>query len=167
MQQHAPTHRRRRLLAWAVAAGGLALLAVAAAWHARQDDSSLLRPDDAPLVARGSALYANHCAACHGERLQGQPRWREPGPDGLLPAPPHDASGHTWHHPDGLLFAITKYGVARAANLPEHRSAMPAYEGILADEEIVAVLSWIKAQWPAPVRRHHDEINEAAARAGH
>ena len=28
----------------------------------------------------------------------------------MLPAPPHNETGHTWHHPDEMLFAITKYG---------------------------------------------------------
>ena len=82
-----------------------------------------------------------------------------PGADGLLPAPPHDASGHTWHHPDELLFRITKYGVARAAKLPNHASAMPAFEGVLSDTEIVAALSWIKSQWPPSVQSRHDALN--------
>jgi mono/diheme cytochrome c family protein len=125
---------------------------------------AILRPDDPRLLATGERVYAAHCAACHGERLQGQPNWRERGPDGLLPAPPHDASGHTWHHPDAVLVEITKHGVAAAARMKDYRSAMPAYEGILSDEEIVAVLSWIKAQWPADVRRLQDEVNERHAK---
>jgi mono/diheme cytochrome c family protein len=60
-----------------------------------------------------------------------------------------------------VLFDITKYGVARAANLKGYDSAMPAYEGVLTDPEIVAVLSWIKAQWPADIRRQNDEVNAA------
>lgn len=92
-----------------------------------------LRPDDARLLALGERVYAQHCASCHGARLEGQANWRSPGPGGLLPAPPHDASGHTWHHGDELLFRITKFGVAKAANLSEHKSAMPAYEGVLND----------------------------------
>jgi mono/diheme cytochrome c family protein len=111
-----------------------------------------LRPDVAGIVQRGAQVYRAECAPCHGAQLQGQPNWREPGHDGLLPAPPHDPSGHTWHHPDELLFRITKYGVAKGANLKDYKSAMPAYEGVLSDEDIVAVLSWIKAQWPAPIR---------------
>lgn len=71
-----------------------------------------LRPDDAALVALGQRVYAGQCAACHGMQLEGQANWRERGPDGRLPAPPHDASGHTWHHPDEQLFQITKHGVA-------------------------------------------------------
>ena len=124
-----------------------------------------LRPDDAAVVAQGRKVYQVHCAACHGARLEGQPNWRERDASGRLPAPPHDASGHTWHHPDEVLFRITKQGVAKAANLPDHPSNMPAYEGVLTDAEIVAVLSWIKAQWPAETRRLHDEVN-AAARSG-
>lgn len=110
----------------------------------------------------GRRVYTAQCAACHGVRLEGQAKWREPGPDGRLPAPPHDASGHTWHHPDELLFRITKHGVAKAANLKDYVSAMPAYEGVLSDEEIVAALSWIKAQWPADIRTRHDDLNRSS-----
>ena len=53
---------------------------------------------------RGQALYADSCAACHGANLEGQPDWRVPGADGILPAPPHDETGHTWHHDNQLLF---------------------------------------------------------------
>lgn len=123
-----------------------------------------LRPDDPAVTALGQRVYAAQCAACHGAQLQGQPNWRERGPDGKLPAPPHDASGHTWHHPDEVLFRITKLGVAKAANLKDYESAMPAYEGVLSDEEIVAVLSWIKAQWPAAIRSRHDELNRSGGR---
>ena len=118
-----------------------------------------LRPDDAKLVTLGQQVYEARCASCHGVRLEGQANWRQPGADGLLPAPPHDASGHTWHHPDEMLFRITKYGVARAAKLPNHASAMPAFEGVLSDTEIVAALSWIKSQWPPSVQSRHDALN--------
>jgi S-disulfanyl-L-cysteine oxidoreductase SoxD len=123
-----------------------------------------LRPDDAGVVARGEAVYRQHCAACHGAALEGQPNWRERDRSGRLPAPPHDASGHTWHHPDAVLFDITKFGVARAARLKDYDSAMPAYEGVLSDEEIVAVLSWIKSRWPPPIRRQQEEVDAAARR---
>ena len=118
-----------------------------------------LRPVDPQVLHVGARIYAQQCAACHGAKGEGQPDWRDRGPDGLLPAPPHDASGHTWHHPDEQLFAITKQGLARLINQPDYRTAMPAYDGVLSDDEIVAVLSWIKAQWPPEVRQRHDEIN--------
>lgn len=126
-----------------------------------------LQPEDPAVTALGRKVYETHCAACHGARLEGQPNWRERDASGLLPAPPHDASGHTWHHPDEVLFRITKYGVAKAANLPDHQSAMPAYEGVLSDAEITAVLSWIKSQWPRETRRLHDEVNAQAEKNRH
>ena len=135
------------------------------AWPRPVRSQALLRPDDPALVARGQVIYQAHCASCHGMRGEGQPDWRERGPDGLLPAPPHDASGHTWHHPDEQLFAITQLGLARVIGQPDYRSAMPAYEGVLSDTDIVAVLSWIKAQWPPEVRQHHDQINVQARAA--
>jgi mono/diheme cytochrome c family protein len=123
-----------------------------------------LDTSDSRVLAAGQAVYAKHCAACHGDRLQGQPDWRFRDAAGRLPAPPHDASGHTWHHPDDVLFRITKYGVAKAANLKDYDSAMPAYEGVLSDAEIVAVLSWIKSQWPAGAREKQELVNREALR---
>ena len=149
------------------AAGLLALLLVAGAGYFsmrtsnRQAAAPLhsLRPDDPQVLRVGARIYAQQCAACHGANGEGQPDWRDRGPDGLLPAPPHDASGHTWHHPDEQLFAITQQGLAQLINQPDYRTAMPIYGGVLSDDEIVAVLSWIKAQWPLEVRQRHDEIN--------
>jgi mono/diheme cytochrome c family protein len=139
------------LLGALLAGGGYWLLRGGAA------GSGLLRSDDAAVVARGRVVYTQHCARCHGADLAGQPNWRERGPDGLLPAPPHDRSGHTWHHPGQVLFNITKYGVQHYAG-PQYRSAMPRYEGTLADEDIVAVLSYIQSTWPPDVRRLHDTL---------
>jgi len=68
------------------------------------------------FVAMGKALYAKHCAVCHGKNLEGQtPNWRQALPDGTFPAPPHDATGHTWHHPDAMLFKVTKYSRTQSA----------------------------------------------------
>ncbi|MEM9840451.1 MAG: cytochrome c [Pseudomonadota bacterium] len=118
----------------------------------------LLQPDDLRIVARGAEVYASECASCHGAHLEGQPNWRMRGEDGLLPAPPHDASGHTWHHDDETLFILTKYGLAGLMeNAPP--SGMPTYDGVLSDEDIVAVLSYIKSTWPDDIRAHHDALN--------
>jgi S-disulfanyl-L-cysteine oxidoreductase SoxD len=114
-----------------------------------------LRPDDAALVAAGKRDYAAHCASCHGADLQGQPDWKQRGADGKMPAPPHDASGHTWHHPGGMLFAITKFGPERISGQP---SEMPGYAEVLTDEQIVGVLSFIKSTWPADIRATHDKM---------
>jgi mono/diheme cytochrome c family protein len=141
--------------------GGIALAGLLAFILLRPAGAEAVRlaPDDAEVVALGAEVYAAECAACHGAALEGQPDWRSPGPDGLLPAPPHDASGHTWHHDDATLFTLTKHGLA---GLMEDAppSGMPAYANVLTDAEIVAVLSHIKSPWPADVRARHDAINE-------
>ncbi|WP_306119272.1 MULTISPECIES: cytochrome c [unclassified Roseitalea] len=151
------------LAAGAAVAGTLGLAAIVGLAPGAADRDGLLRPGDAALVARGQALYAANCASCHGADLQGEPDWRTPGADGLMPAPPHDETGHTWHHPDRVLFAITKYGLARAAGLDDYRSAMPAYEDTLTDEQIIAILSYIKSTWPEQIRLGHDELNRRDA----
>lgn len=143
---------------WIVAVAGIALLAITFAGGKAQR-SGLLRPGDAAIVARGEAIYANQCAACHGANLEGEPDWQSPKADGAMPAPPHDETGHTWHHPDRLLFDITKYGIAKVANLEDYTSAMPVYEESLSDDDIVAVLSFIKSTWPDEMREGHDAMN--------
>lgn len=115
-------------------------------------------PGDPAQVALGERIYGRHCAECHGADLRGEPDWRTRRPSGELPAPPHDASGHTWHHSDEMLFAITKHGIAKFAP-PDYKSAMPAFVGVLDDAEIRAVLAYIKSTWPEDVRARQDAMN--------
>lgn len=63
-----------------------------------------------------------------------------------MPAPPHDERGHTWHHSDRELFTITKRGVGGV--VAGYESDMPAYGDVLSDDEIAAVLAFIKSTWP-------------------
>jgi len=111
------------------------------------------------LVAEGRLVYQASCASCHGAALEGQPNWQEPGPDGIRPAPPHDETGHTWHHNDAYLFATTKYGGA-ATSPTSAPNGMPGFEGVLSDRQIWAVLSYIKSTWPPEIQeaqeRGHD-----------
>jgi mono/diheme cytochrome c family protein len=150
-------------LAWA-AAGAIVLLLVAGAyWRVRPSAVPDLPPDlnDPAVVAAGQALYARHCAECHGGNLEGEPNWRTPRPDGSLPAPPHDASGHTWHHADKVLFGITRDGGASVApkGFP---SRMPAFGGQLSEREIWAVLGYIKSTWPEEIRKRQDALSRRA-----
>jgi mono/diheme cytochrome c family protein len=104
-----------------------------------------------PDLALGRKIYAQHCASCHGAKLEGQPDWRKPLPNGRMPAPPHDDSGHTWHHPDGVLFAITKQGLVPPYAPPGYQSDMPAFGSVLTDAEIRAVLAYIASHWSGEV----------------
>lgn len=144
----------------AITAGGLGIAALAVGAWAQEPTPPVLQPDDPAIVAQGAQLYADTCAACHGADLEGQPDWRARGPDGRMPAPPHDATGHTWHHDGDTLFRLTKYGVGEMIGDPDYVSDMPAYEGILTDGEIAAILSYIKSTWPADIRDRHDAMAE-------
>lgn len=117
--------------------------------------------DDAAAVDRGRTLYMQACVSCHGRALEGQPAWRNRLANGRLPAPPHDETGHTWHHPDKQLFDITKYGTARFAS-PGYQTDMMGFEGLLSDEDILSILAFIKASWPESVRRRHSAMSEGA-----
>ncbi len=97
-------------------------------------------------VAAGENIYAVQCAVCHGKNLQGQPNWRVKKADGTFPAPPHDDSGHTWHHSDKTLFNYVKKG-GQALAPADFKSGMPGFGDKLSDEEIWSVLSFIKSRW--------------------
>lgn len=146
-------------LALGAAAIGLAVLAAWALWPSATTGRA--DPDDPRQVALGETVYRRYCARCHGARLEGQPNWRVRKPDGRLPAPPHDATGHTWHHPDEQLFRITKLGLRPPLAPPGYESDMPAFGGALTDDQIWAVLAFIKSRWPAEIRARQSRLNGA------
>ena len=128
-----------------------------------QESRVVADPGNLEQVARGKPVYAQHCASCHGANLEGQAKWQEKLPSGRMPAPPHDASGHTWHHPDTVLFGITKYGLVPGKYAPpKYESDMPAFGAQLADEDIWAVLAYIKSGWPEQIRQAQAEISRGA-----
>lgn len=135
----------------------------AALYAALAEMPSGLDPDDPRKVREGAAIYADACAACHGADLSGAEDWRTRLPSGRLPAPPHDATGHSWHHPDQHLFALTALGPGPFAP-PGYESDMPAFRDRLSDDQIWAVLSFIKSRWPADIRAAHDRISAGMAR---
>ena len=120
---------------------------------------------DAPDIERGRAVYAESCAVCHGAKLEGQPDWRSALADGSYPAPPHDETGHTWHHGDAMLFDyIRRGGQAVLDDMGvEYTSGMPGFAGKLSDDDIEAVLDFIKSTWPDPVRAAQEERTQTEA----
>jgi len=105
-------------------------------------------------IRLGRALYAAHCAACHGADLEGALDWQRRAPDGRFPAPPHDETGHTWHHGDAMLFDYTRRG--GQAFLDDlgvgFESGMPGFGDVLSDAEIEAILAFIRSTWPERIR---------------
>jgi mono/diheme cytochrome c family protein len=152
--------------------GGTALAVLLAAviwWDTRQAGSPNATPDlrDPQRIAAGQAVYAAHCASCHGTKLEGQPDWTTRLANGRLPAPPHDDTGHTWHHPSDVLFAITKHGLQPPHAPAGYESDMPAFAGVLHDDEIWAVLAFIRSRWSERVRATHDELHRQARAQRH
>jgi mono/diheme cytochrome c family protein len=132
---------------------GVASIQAQTTTPARQAD-----PDNAEQIALGQQVYASFCVGCHRANLEGQSNWQQKLPLGNFPAPPHDETGHTWHHADQWLFEIVKYGGKYHAP-PRYRSAMPAYQEMLSDAEIWAVLAFIKSRWPAAIRAQQEQQN--------
>ena len=117
-------------------------------------------------LAQGAALYAEHCASCHGADLEGAPDWRRRGADGLYPAPPHDETGHTWHHGDRLLFDYTKLGgeaTLAMRGVSDFESGMPGFGHLLTDDQIRDVLAFIKSTWPELMRSHQEVMTQQEA----
>lgn len=108
---------------------------------------------------RGQALYSTNCASCHGNGGQGQAHWKSARPDGTRPAPPHDVTGHTWHHPDAVLFGIVKEGGAYAAP-PGYPATMPGYKASLTDQQIIEVLTYMKTMWGPKERQYQSTMSE-------
>lgn len=147
---------RGRTGAWAIAGVTAVVVAgVAFAYVTALSGETGPSVDDPEQLALGERVYVEACASCHGADLEGQPNWRVRQANGRLPAPPHDESGHTWHHPDQQLFEMTKLGIEALA--PEgYESDMPAFAETLSDEEIWAVLAYIKSTWPTEIRAQQE-----------
>lgn len=144
----------------AAAASGVAVLAATVYLTSLGKNDGFIDPSaDEGRITLGKTVYAANCAACHGANLEGQANWRERLANGRLPAPPHDKTGHTWHHPDRLLIDMVKNGLVPGRTAPPgYESDMPAYAGILTDEEIVAVIAYIKSTWPPKVLQAQKEV---------
>lgn len=137
------------LISFLLILGGLAaaMLYVASPWKTPPAADHT----NAKLVDMGRRIYGAECASCHGQNLEGQQNWRARLPNGKLPAPPHNASGHTWHHSDQALFDITQKGPA--AYPSGYQTDMPAFGDRLSNEQIAAVVAFIKSTWPPEILR--------------
>ncbi len=84
----------------------------------------------------GKQLYENFCAVCHGINGEGQ----QPDPYAPGAAPPHNADGHTWHHPDQQNFQTVWQGL-------QVNGVMPSFSDRLTADEIIQILAYIKTWW--------------------
>ena len=134
-----------------IAAVGLAA-AILILW--RGSGATGTAAQDQAVIALGQRLYVDNCASCHGADLEGQPDWQTPLASGRYPAPPHDETGHTWHHADALLVQIIRDG---------YKSDMPGFGDVMSDVQIAAVLAYIKSTWPERERAIQSRITKDSA----
>lgn len=59
---------------------------------------------------------------------------------------------------------MTKHGMVPPLAPEGYESDMPAYAGVLSDDEIRAVLAWIQSTWPAEIHTMRRRMLEQAGR---
>jgi len=157
------------LLVTAVPIVGLTLVACGAAASSATPATRSMTPTptlpplptlDSDEVALGRQVYLEQCAACHGQNAEGQLNWQQPDANGNMPAPPHDDSGHTWHHADGLLYEIIRDGFRDPLKPPDSPLTMPAFGDKLSDAEIRAVITYFKSLWSEESRLFQWEVTQ-------
>lgn len=114
-----------------------------------------------PILQTGEQTYLRYCAHCHGYGGEGQPPASAQNTInlGMNTVPPHNATGHTWQHPNQLLIEVIQTGIQN----PLDHFPMPAFEGRLSDEEIAAVIEYIKLWWTDEQRQHQRAVTERRA----
>jgi S-disulfanyl-L-cysteine oxidoreductase SoxD len=155
------TMRRRLLLGLGAATAALVLI-----WFGMQALTrsivDLADANDNAKVLAGRHSYRLYCSSCHGRLLQGQALWQLRDKDAYKRAPAHDESGHTWQHSDEELFHITKYGRFESTP-PDRVSSMPAFKNRLTDDQILAIIAFIKRGWPIGLRASQATLNPGYA----
>lgn len=97
---------------------------------------------DPDQITRGETVFQANCENCHGKNAEGTTDWRKPNADGKFPPPPLNGTAHAWHHSTAVLKkTILKGG-------PPEISSMPAWEGVLTEQQVDDVVVWIKSLWP-------------------
>lgn len=137
-----------------------AIVAVALSVSACGDSDRSATEEYASVVDEGAALYATHCAACHGGNLEGDPNWMTPNADGSYNPPPQNGTGHTWHHGDPTLVQLISQGS------PFRESKMPAFGDVLTEEQIVSILEFFRSNWGEQERAFQQQATERDKAAG-
>ncbi len=116
----------REIMVGAVSAAALIILAACSTAGSTQ------QPERTPTEA-GRVVYSESCQVCHGDSATGK---------GAIPnAPVHGPDGHTWHHADGQIKEI----IRGTFDFPG--KTMPPFAGILSENDIDAVLVYLKSNW--------------------
>lgn len=112
---------------------------------------------NAEQIAQGRVYYEQTCAACHGVDGRGQfPEAPfEPDATGRLGAPPHNETGHTWHHSDELLL---RYVVEGGFSDPNNFYTMPRWDSLYDRDDAALIIAYIKTMWTEEQRIYQQRV---------
>src|SRR5206468_5583021 len=108
---------------------------------------SLSAPADPParpaaplesLMKQGAKLYADHCADCHGKDGRGA--------DGIYP-PLAGNRALTMEAPVNAIRIVLNGGFPPSTSGNPRPYGMPPYSPVMSDEEVAAVVSYVRASW--------------------
>ncbi|HJZ18369.1 MAG TPA: cytochrome c, partial [Stellaceae bacterium] len=101
--------------------------------------ASPVKPDD-PVMVAGGAIYRDQCSACHALDGRGVPQ--------LFPSI-GDSSIVRSDDPSSLIRIVLRGARSAATNKEPTAPGMPAYGWQLSDEQLAAVLTFIRNNWGA------------------
>jgi mono/diheme cytochrome c family protein len=99
------------------------------------------------VLKLGGKLYEQHCADCHGK--DGRGAVTENGGEDGLPAYPPLAGNRTLQlaEPVNAIRIVLNGGFAPATAGNPRPYGMPPYSPLLSDDEVAAVVSYVRASW--------------------
>jgi mono/diheme cytochrome c family protein len=103
----------------------------------RQDNPSPV-PADSPAMIAGQAIYRDQCSACHG--IDGR------GVAMLFPSLAHSALAHA-SDPTSAIHLVLHGGRSVATSQEPTAPGMPSFAWQLNDEQVAAVLTYIRNAW--------------------
>lgn len=116
---------------------------------------------DLNRVARGARLYQENCAQCHGPQAQGHPDWQRARQAGFAAAPPLNGTGTDIKLTQSAMVSVIRKGARHKGVM-----VMPAWRGRVSDDQILDIISWYQALWPAKTYQVWRKSNMPTTKTG-
>lgn len=105
---------------------------------------------------RGSIIFSNNCAVCHGKNAEATLNWKTPDANGYYPPPPLNGSAHAWHHSLYVLGRTIYTGGAPVGG------QMPAFGSQLSQSDIMDVIAHFQSYWSDEIYQRWLQIEKSA-----